>query len=108
MDEWTVVPWYQGEEGASCSMECPAGYEEILDDEGNWCFEPEPVPIDAQTETPPPATTPPAETKTNGSASAPAASSSTPTVMKAPIPSWVFGLVAVAGVFALAAWMSPD
>jgi hypothetical protein len=108
MDEWTIVPWSQGAEGPTCSAECPVGYEEILDDEGNWCFEPEPVPIDAQTETQTPGAPAQPAPKTNGAAGKTAASVVATATPKAPVPMWVFGLVAVVGVFALAAWMSPD
>lgn len=100
VDEWTVISWPHGSADPTCSSECPVGYEDIVDDEGNWCFEPEPVPIDAQPVDPSketPGTTPP--TPTPAASSKPAAAEP----VKAPVPTWIFGLAAVAGVFWLAA-----
>jgi hypothetical protein len=102
-NQWYVVPMPYDWASVHCDTACPGEWMGVESDGENWCFEP---PTDFSTT---PATAPTEEVyqKPPFKAEQPAAAKQA--LPSAPTPVWVFGLVAVVGIFALGALMpTPD
>jgi hypothetical protein len=101
-NEWYVVPKPYDGSGMKCSVECPGDWLTTVSDGLNWCFEPPATPgqVVDMSKTGLPKLPPVDEVETAAPAVAVDRPSGTPV--------WVFGLVAVVGVFALAAVMPRD
>jgi hypothetical protein len=103
-NEFLVVPYPHEESGTYCDTACPGDWLTTTSDGINWCFEPEPVPKYVP---PDPSSVDNPDPGVPNPSFPPAAAAVEPVgVAKTSTPVWVFGLVAVVGVFSLAALMS--